>query len=316
MAPEDPTEIGLMTDAIKRPRTIPKQEQASAAFSHLDGPERARAVQFLHAARDDDWLTGLWRWDSDDAMTLYTVFEKTPYGYEVSHYCRRYPVTWWTARIEREDDRVKLWNYRISGDGLVLPDRPDQVLRHHEGRLISQDRERCYADAGFVEDPAELARLADCEFVTGEDHLRKRLARARRLRAVTEHYDLLAGGPRLGRAEPVRDLKEVRRVEADGVEFLLLRIELGRPSRSGPGGASVWRGYYWVHLARDAERGWRIEEEWLLAESQDHGGRSVQLVELPDGAYRFTVVDPDGGGAGQCYELEADLAGRPLGCGE
>jgi hypothetical protein len=149
---------------------------ASDPFAGLDRKQRILAEKYLKMAEDDDWLTGIWLYDSDESMKLYTLFEKTADGYRVSNYYPRYPVTWWTGKVEKSADRIKIWNYRIVGEKFVLPDAPTDIMYFKNGILILRE-DRYYKTMRPVKDKTEIARLAKWSFISGEKYLKEQITK-------------------------------------------------------------------------------------------------------------------------------------------
>ena len=254
-----------------------------APFDRLNQAERAKADHYWQLAHDDDWLTGIWLDDTDDAMALYTLIEKHGDSYQATNYYPRYTVTWWTGKIDKHDNQVDIWNYEIFNDQLVLPKTPSGSLRFEKpDRLCSRDN-REY-DKHLVRDLAKIAELADHPFMTGEPYLSNKIAQAKQYRAMTEHYDaLIEQSSLLQGLGDISELAIIKQETLDQNHYILFQISGGFPPRSGENGAVEDIGYYWVHLTKKDR--WEIAEEWLFTRTNAGCGHTTNR----QGGFEFII---------------------------
>jgi hypothetical protein len=271
---------------------------------------RAVAEKYLALANDDDWLTGVWLYLSDDAMTLYTLFEKDGEHYRATNYYRRYTITWWTARVEKGQDHIRIWDYAIDHDRLVVRDDPSQIFYLQDGKLKTSVN-IYYSTMRPVTDHSELTALATRPFTTGRAYLERQLETHRRLREVTDFYDVIIASPTLKQSDPVWDLDIVAQEITDDDAYLLTRISQVPPWHSGAKGAAVWDGYYWVHLHRHLDR-WFITSDWLFTDSSSHG-KEVVMHKSETAGYRFVRQEEFGDTPLETYIFPAPgLRHRPV----
>ena len=254
-----------------------------APFDRLNQAERAKADHYWQLAHDDDWLTGIWLDDVDTACALYSLIEKHGDSYQATNYYPRYTVTWWTGKIDKHDNQVDIWDYEIVNDRFVLPKSPSGSLFFEKpDRLCSRDN-REYGKH-LVKDPAELAELAGHPFITGEPYLSKKIAQAKRHRAVTEHYDALINQSSL--LQGLGDISELAIVKQESLDqdhYILFQVFGGFPPSSGENGAVENIGYYWVHLTKKDR--WGIAEEWMFTRANAGCGHTANR----QGGFDFVI---------------------------
>lgn len=275
--------LTAMDSSASEPSTNPaiRSKDPLAALAPM---AQRQVAHYLQLANDQDAVTGLWREEGgDDASPLYTLIERQNGQYQVSNHYPRRTVTWWTGKVEVHGGRVDLWNYRIIGGQLSLPDHPTQIL-DFDGNGQLAYRKPLERHLHLVKDKEELAELATVRFTTGQSYLEAKLAETRKHRKTTPHYDLIESAPAIG-GQDIHDLEVVGEESDAENHYALFRIALSFPPGSGANGCIEERGYYWVHLVKKDQ--WEIAEDWRFTRSQDRDGAEAIHAQDGQGGFEF-----------------------------
>ena len=271
---------------------------------------------FKKLSNDDDWLTGIWVYESDSAMTLYTLFEKTENGYSVKNFYPRYSVTWWTGKVKKNKNKVSTWNYEIIDGRLQLTNKPTDIETYKNGKLLSSKIDEYYNTRYPVKDENEFRYLSGVSFITGKKFLETKLKNNLYLKKSIPRNEVLLNSKTLRSDGDIKTfyIEESQITELD--EYYLAGVTLGWPPRSGYCGASEDTGYYWVHL-NSSEGKWKIVDEWILTKNICSSNQSIDFEKQDNGRIIFHVKEDNDGPMRDvdCYEISLKtLSSKPTSC--
>lgn len=290
-------------------------------FSYLSfatNAEQTKAERykyFKELQNDDDWLTGVWIYESDSAMSLFSLFEKSNEGYTVKNYYPRYTITWWTGKVDKRKDKILTWNYEIIDGKLQIPKKPSDIEIYKNSKLTSS-KDTYYKVRYPVMDDAELKWLSGVEFTTGQGFIEAELEKTLTLKNSMPHYQVLIASKKLKSGGDLKSFHIENLNVLDKDKYYLAGVTTGWPPRSGHCGASENTGYYWVHLTSNSGK-WVIKDEWIKTKNVCFDNQSLEF-EKPDSDRGVIYArDPKDYKVVDCYEISLkELSKKPSICGQ